>query len=93
MQISSLSRFGVPLLGLEDEAIVGWWDQASEYQQLDFFGLLEICLYQFRYRGRRQILASALDSPSSSHSHLHSEGEYNLKGVRHQNEIHKRTNG
>ena len=44
--------------GVEDEALVGWWEQATEFQVLDFFAVLEICLYQFRYRGRKNILAA-----------------------------------
>ena len=52
--------------GVDDDVIVGWWEQASEYEILDFFGLLEICLLQFRYRGRRTILSSMTNSPTHS---------------------------
>ncbi|XP_077987576.1 dedicator of cytokinesis protein 9-like [Glandiceps talaboti] len=49
---------------VQDEILLGWWNQSAEKEQLEFFQVLEICLYQFKYQGKRQITAAR--TPKSS---------------------------
>ncbi|XP_070537723.1 dedicator of cytokinesis protein 9-like isoform X3 [Ptychodera flava] len=46
------------LKNLQEEILLGWWNQSTEKEQIEFFQILEICLNQFRYRGKKQITAA-----------------------------------
>nr|XP_006823937.1 PREDICTED: dedicator of cytokinesis protein 9-like [Saccoglossus kowalevskii] len=48
------------LKNLNEEIILGWWNQSTEKEQIEFFQILEICLYQFRYQGKKLIAAISL---------------------------------
>ncbi|KAJ8003348.1 hypothetical protein DPEC_G00147390 [Dallia pectoralis] len=43
------------LKSMSEEALFTYWSKASPSELLDFFTLLEVCLYQFRYLGKRII--------------------------------------
>ncbi|GFQ85822.1 dedicator of cytokinesis protein 9 [Trichonephila clavata] len=40
---------------VNEELLIGWWQHCSEYDILDFFQILELCLHQFKYMGKKNI--------------------------------------
>ena len=50
-----LTSFLYILKNLSDEVLLGWFKNAPEYDLLDFFDVLDICLQQFKYLGRKRI--------------------------------------
>lgn len=40
---------------VNEELLIGWWHHCSEYDILDFFQILELCLHQFKYMGKKNI--------------------------------------
>ncbi|XP_028972580.2 dedicator of cytokinesis protein 9 isoform X2 [Esox lucius] len=46
------------LKSMSEEALFTYWSKASPSELMDFFTLLEVCLYQFRYLGKRVIARS-----------------------------------
>ncbi|KAL1021694.1 hypothetical protein UPYG_G00016730 [Umbra pygmaea] len=46
------------LKSMSEEALFTYWNKASPAELMDFFTLLEVCLYQFRYLGKRAIARS-----------------------------------
>ncbi|XP_036367208.1 dedicator of cytokinesis protein 9 isoform X3 [Octopus sinensis] len=60
---------------LPEDILLGWFNNSSEFNVLDLFSLLELCLYQFRYVGKRKILTlgnigdtrKAMTAPQPSH--------------------------
>uniref|UniRef100_T1J4R8 Dedicator of cytokinesis protein 9 n=1 Tax=Strigamia maritima TaxID=126957 RepID=T1J4R8_STRMM len=38
-----------------EDYLIGWWQQCLETDIQDFFHVLELCLHQFRYQGKRTI--------------------------------------
>ncbi|KAG8197439.1 hypothetical protein JTE90_014923 [Oedothorax gibbosus] len=40
---------------VNEELLIGWWHHCSEYDILDFFHILELCLHQFKYMGKKNI--------------------------------------
>ncbi|KAJ8310078.1 hypothetical protein KUTeg_011943 [Tegillarca granosa] len=40
---------------LPDDILLGWFNNSSEYDIIDFFSLLELCMKNFRYHGRKKI--------------------------------------
>ncbi|XP_067121236.1 dedicator of cytokinesis protein 9 isoform X3 [Centruroides vittatus] len=40
---------------VNEELIIGWWQHCSESDVLNFFHILEICLHQFKYVGKKHI--------------------------------------
>ncbi|XP_064413718.1 dedicator of cytokinesis protein 9 isoform X1 [Latimeria chalumnae] len=43
------------LKSMSDDALLTYWNKASTPELMDFFTVLEVCLYQFRYMGKRYI--------------------------------------
>uniref|UniRef100_A0A8C5F4M4 Dedicator of cytokinesis 9b n=1 Tax=Gadus morhua TaxID=8049 RepID=A0A8C5F4M4_GADMO len=46
------------LKSMSEEALFTYWHKASPSELMDFFSLLEVCLHQFRYAGKRNIARS-----------------------------------
>nr|XP_042902706.1 dedicator of cytokinesis protein 9 isoform X1 [Parasteatoda tepidariorum] len=40
---------------VNEELLIGWWQHCSEYDILYFFQILELCLHQFKYMGKKNI--------------------------------------
>lgn len=51
---------------LNEDLLIGWWQQCRECDLLDFFHLLELCLHQFRYMGKKHILRGRNQQAASS---------------------------
>ncbi|XP_077554523.1 dedicator of cytokinesis protein Ziz isoform X2 [Haemaphysalis longicornis] len=51
---------------LNEDLLIGWWQQCRDSDLLDFFHLLELCLHQFRYMGKKHILKGRNPQSSSS---------------------------
>nr|XP_032833671.1 dedicator of cytokinesis protein 9 isoform X1 [Petromyzon marinus] len=51
------------LKSVSEDALLAYWNKASDTELLDFFTLLEICLHQFKYMGKRY-LARAVEAAS-----------------------------
>uniref|UniRef100_A0A7N6F6N8 Dedicator of cytokinesis 9 n=1 Tax=Anabas testudineus TaxID=64144 RepID=A0A7N6F6N8_ANATE len=43
------------LKSMSEDALFTYWNKASSAELMDFFTLVEVCLYQFRYMGKRYI--------------------------------------
>ncbi|XP_073768449.1 dedicator of cytokinesis protein 9 isoform X8 [Danio rerio] len=43
------------LKSMSEDALFNYWNKASPTDLMNFFSLLEVCLHQFRYMGKRQI--------------------------------------
>ncbi|XP_072434132.1 dedicator of cytokinesis protein 9-like isoform X12 [Chiloscyllium punctatum] len=43
------------LKSMSDDALITYWNKASTPELMDFFTILEVCLHQFRYMGKRYI--------------------------------------
>ncbi|XP_060724947.1 dedicator of cytokinesis protein 9 isoform X3 [Tachysurus vachellii] len=43
------------LKSMSEDAVFTYWNKASPSELMDFFTLIEVCLYQFRYMGKRFI--------------------------------------
>uniref|UniRef100_A0A7N6AAY9 Dedicator of cytokinesis 9 n=1 Tax=Anabas testudineus TaxID=64144 RepID=A0A7N6AAY9_ANATE len=56
------------LKSMSEDALFTYWNKASSAELMDFFTLVEVCLYQFRYMGKRYILFVCC-SFSSAYSH------------------------
>ncbi|XP_064456848.1 dedicator of cytokinesis protein 9-like isoform X3 [Ornithodoros turicata] len=41
---------------MNEDVLIGWWQQCEDCDLLDFFHLLELCLHQFKYMGKKHIL-------------------------------------
>ncbi|XP_055947475.1 dedicator of cytokinesis protein 9-like isoform X4 [Argiope bruennichi] len=52
---------------VNEELLIGWWQHCSEYDILDFFQILELCLHQFKYMGKKNIKNQhpAMNQPKS----------------------------
>ncbi|XP_077439207.1 dedicator of cytokinesis protein 9-like isoform X1 [Vanacampus margaritifer] len=46
------------LKSMSEDALYAYWNKASSSELMDFFTLLEVCLHQFRYMGKRVIVRS-----------------------------------
>ncbi|XP_058510531.1 dedicator of cytokinesis protein 9 isoform X3 [Solea solea] len=46
------------LKSMSEEALFSYWNKAASSELMDFFTLIEICLHQFRYMGKRFIARS-----------------------------------
>uniref|UniRef100_A0A8C4IA43 Dedicator of cytokinesis 9 n=1 Tax=Dicentrarchus labrax TaxID=13489 RepID=A0A8C4IA43_DICLA len=55
------------LKSMSEDALFTYWNKASPAELMDFFTLVEVCLHQFRYMGKRYIL-SVVSSLAYSHS-------------------------
>ncbi|CAN0238510.1 unnamed protein product [Lampetra fluviatilis] len=45
------------------DALLNYWRKTSSNEMLDFFGILELCLHQFKYLGKRHYCSSAGEGP------------------------------
>ncbi|KAL4220208.1 Dedicator of cytokinesis protein 9 [Mactra antiquata] len=50
---------------LPDDILLGWFNNSSEYDIVDFFSLLELCLDHFKYLGRKKIVTLSMIGESS----------------------------
>ncbi|XP_052217568.1 dedicator of cytokinesis protein 9-like isoform X3 [Dreissena polymorpha] len=50
---------------LPDEILLGWFNNSSEYDIVDFFSLLELCLEHFKYLGKKKIITLSIIGESS----------------------------
>ncbi|XP_065925413.1 dedicator of cytokinesis protein 9 isoform X3 [Magallana gigas] len=41
---------------LPDDILLGWFHNSSEFDIIDFFSILEVCLKNFQYQGRKKIV-------------------------------------
>uniref|UniRef100_A0A7N6F9U0 Dedicator of cytokinesis 9b n=1 Tax=Anabas testudineus TaxID=64144 RepID=A0A7N6F9U0_ANATE len=46
------------LKSMSEEALFAYWNKATSSELMDFFTLIEVCLHQFRYMGKRYITRS-----------------------------------
>nr|XP_019960047.1 PREDICTED: dedicator of cytokinesis protein 9-like isoform X8 [Paralichthys olivaceus] len=46
------------LKSMSEEALFAYWNKAASSELMDFFTLIEVCLHQFRYMGKRFIARS-----------------------------------
>ncbi|XP_029369887.1 dedicator of cytokinesis protein 9-like isoform X2 [Echeneis naucrates] len=46
------------LKSMSEEALFAYWNKAASSELMDFFTLIEVCLHQFRYMGKRSIARS-----------------------------------
>ncbi|XP_034072742.1 dedicator of cytokinesis protein 9 isoform X6 [Gymnodraco acuticeps] len=46
------------LKSMSEEALFAYWNKAAPLELMDFFTLIEVCLHQFRYMGKRFIVRS-----------------------------------
>ncbi|XP_059184263.1 dedicator of cytokinesis protein 9-like isoform X2 [Centropristis striata] len=46
------------LKSMSEEALFAYWNKAAPSELMDFFSLIEVCLHQFRYMGKRFIVRS-----------------------------------
>ncbi|XP_031147539.1 dedicator of cytokinesis protein 9-like isoform X5 [Sander lucioperca] len=46
------------LKSMSEEALFAYWNKAAPSELMDFFTLIEVCLHQFRYMGKRFIVRS-----------------------------------
>uniref|UniRef100_A0A6Q2YSJ6 Dedicator of cytokinesis 9 n=1 Tax=Esox lucius TaxID=8010 RepID=A0A6Q2YSJ6_ESOLU len=57
------------LKSMSEDALFTYWNKASSAELMDFFTLVEVCLHQFRYMGKRYIASMCGLSPAAySHS-------------------------
>ncbi|XP_032878969.1 dedicator of cytokinesis protein 9 isoform X12 [Amblyraja radiata] len=52
---SLLMCFLYVLKSMSDDALITYWNKAATPEMMDFFTILEVCLHQFRYMGKRYI--------------------------------------
>ncbi|XP_062373625.1 dedicator of cytokinesis protein 9-like isoform X2 [Sardina pilchardus] len=57
------------LKSMSEDALFTYWNKASPSELMDFFTLLEVCLHQFRYMGKRFIARTG-----ALHTRLHQLG-------------------
>uniref|UniRef100_A0A8C5FWY9 Dedicator of cytokinesis 9 n=1 Tax=Gadus morhua TaxID=8049 RepID=A0A8C5FWY9_GADMO len=75
------------LKSMSEDALFTYWSKASAVELMDFFTLVEVCLHQFRYMGKRYIaragmmharlqqLSSLDNSHTFNHTYSHSEAD------------------
>uniref|UniRef100_A0A7N8XNN0 Dedicator of cytokinesis 9 n=1 Tax=Mastacembelus armatus TaxID=205130 RepID=A0A7N8XNN0_9TELE len=54
------------LKSMSEDALFTYWNKASSAELMDFFTLVEVCLHQFRYMGKRYIALSVPYSHSDA---------------------------
>ncbi|XP_043547245.1 dedicator of cytokinesis protein 9 isoform X4 [Chiloscyllium plagiosum] len=57
------------LKSMSDDALITYWNKASTPELMDFFTILEVCLHQFRYMGKRYIARNQEGLGSISNAH------------------------
>ncbi|KAI1899148.1 hypothetical protein AGOR_G00058550 [Albula goreensis] len=75
------------LKSMSEDALFTYWNKASSAELMDFFTLIEVCLLQFRYMGKRYIaragmtharlqqLSSLDNSYTFNHTYSHSDAD------------------
>ncbi|XP_034142826.1 dedicator of cytokinesis protein 9 isoform X25 [Esox lucius] len=75
------------LKSMSEDALFTYWNKASSAELMDFFTLVEVCLHQFRYMGKRYIaragmmharlqqLSSLDNSYTFNHTYSHSDAD------------------
>uniref|UniRef100_A0A8C4ZYD1 Dedicator of cytokinesis 9 n=1 Tax=Gadus morhua TaxID=8049 RepID=A0A8C4ZYD1_GADMO len=67
------------LKSMSEDALFTYWSKASAVELMDFFTLVEVCLHQFRYMGKRYIASvrkiSSVLGLSVDHAYSHSEAD------------------
>ncbi|KAF1371629.1 hypothetical protein PFLUV_G00270450 [Perca fluviatilis] len=48
------------LKSMSEEALFAYWNKAAPSELMDFFTLIEVCLHQFRYMGKRFIVRAGI---------------------------------
>uniref|UniRef100_G3PKX9 Dedicator of cytokinesis 9b n=1 Tax=Gasterosteus aculeatus aculeatus TaxID=481459 RepID=G3PKX9_GASAC len=48
------------LKSMSEEALFAYWNKAAPLELMDFFTLIEVCLHQFRYMGKRFIVRTGI---------------------------------
>ncbi|KAJ8389777.1 hypothetical protein AAFF_G00114830 [Aldrovandia affinis] len=55
------------LKSMSEDALFTYWNKASSAELMDFFTLIEVCLHQFRYMGKRYIARHQEGAGPSAH--------------------------
>ncbi|XP_043987306.1 dedicator of cytokinesis protein 9-like isoform X9 [Gambusia affinis] len=67
------------LKSMSEDALFTYWNKASSAELMDFFILIEVCLHQFRYMGKRYIASvrkiSSILGISVEHAYSHSDAD------------------
>ncbi|XP_010893215.1 dedicator of cytokinesis protein 9 isoform X22 [Esox lucius] len=67
------------LKSMSEDALFTYWNKASSAELMDFFTLVEVCLHQFRYMGKRYIASvrkiSSVLGISVDHAYSHSDAD------------------
>nr|XP_040057666.1 dedicator of cytokinesis protein 9 isoform X9 [Gasterosteus aculeatus aculeatus] len=67
------------LKSMSEDALFTYWNKASSAELMDFFTLVEVCLHQFRYMGKRYIASvrkiSSILGISVDHAYSHSDAD------------------
>ncbi|GCB72056.1 hypothetical protein scyTo_0001806 [Scyliorhinus torazame] len=67
------------LKSMSDDALITYWNKASTAELMDFFTILEVCLHQFRYMGKRYIASvrkiSSVLGISVDNGYAHSDAD------------------
>uniref|UniRef100_A0AAX7V425 Dedicator of cytokinesis 9 n=1 Tax=Astatotilapia calliptera TaxID=8154 RepID=A0AAX7V425_ASTCA len=67
------------LKSMSEDALFTYWNKASSSDLMDFFTLVEVCLHQFRYMGKRYIASvrkiSSVLGISVDHAYSHSDAD------------------
>ncbi|XP_038136165.1 dedicator of cytokinesis protein 9-like isoform X7 [Cyprinodon tularosa] len=79
-EIKSLLMCFLHLLkSMSEDALFTYWNKSSPAELMDFFILIEVCLHQFRYMGKRYIASvrkiSSLLGISVEHAYSHSDAD------------------
>ncbi|KAI4805449.1 hypothetical protein KUCAC02_010064 [Chaenocephalus aceratus] len=67
------------LKSMSEDALFTYWNKASPAELMDFFTLVEVCLHQFKYMGKRYIASvrkiSSILGISVDHAYSHSDAD------------------
>ncbi|XP_020568675.1 dedicator of cytokinesis protein 9 isoform X8 [Oryzias latipes] len=67
------------LKSMSEDALFTYWNKASSAELMDFFTLIEVCLHQFKYMGKRYIASvrkiSSILGISVDHAYSHSDAD------------------
>ncbi|XP_032422871.1 dedicator of cytokinesis protein 9 isoform X11 [Xiphophorus hellerii] len=67
------------LKSMSEDALFTYWNKASSAELMDFFILIEVCLHQFRYMGKRYIASvrkiSSILGISVEHAYSHCDAD------------------
>ncbi|XP_064184043.1 dedicator of cytokinesis protein 9-like isoform X6 [Anguilla rostrata] len=67
------------LKSMSEDALFTYWNKASSAELMDFFILIEVCLHQFRYMGKRYFASvrkiSSVLGISVDHAYTHSDAD------------------